>query len=75
MNWGGRGGQSADGADSIIVGGIQDWADWRTGERNRVRNPGRDGLGRTGGMADWRTQQTTKFWTGRTGRMGRMGAY
>ena len=28
----------ADGADSIILGGIQDWADWG----------GRGGLGRTG---------------------------
>ena len=38
----------ADGADSIVLDGIQDWANWadwggRSG-RSGVRNPGRGGL-------------------------------
>ena len=60
----------ADGADSIVLGGIQDWADWggRSG-RSGVRNPGRGQLGptgRTGGLAD---AADAADWDGR-GRLG-----
>ena len=66
-----------DGADSIVLGGIQDsanWADWggkadwRTGGLADVAEYGIldgadwSGLGPTG-----RTQRTTESWTGRTG--------
>ena len=44
----------ADGADSIVLGVIQDWADWTD-------------WGGRGGLADWRMQRSTESWTGRTG--------
>ena len=47
-----------------------DGADWRTGGRCGVRKPGRGELGRTGGLANWRTQQTTESWTGWTRVVG-----
>ena len=41
----------ADGADSIVLGGIQDWADW----------------GGRGKLAHVRTQQSMQSWMGQTG--------
>ena len=58
-DWAGRTGRSG------FSGGLL----W-TGRTSEVRKPGRSGLGRTGGLRDWRMQWTTESWTRRTGADG-----